>query len=179
LKISIKSALCFCAFWSDKDRQIGRQIDRYIDDDDDDDDDDVVLDATTEVILQSGDPNLSERGSRSGGRYLVMGKKQRDQLIVSYVRSLDRQRSRDLARAMRSIRRQAGTLCAQDEIHAAFASAASPPYRAKSRNENNRKEKGGGKRARARSNNEMAKTGRRSRKHKRRSSPAAEIETET
>jgi len=121
----------------------------------------------------------------SRGRFLVMGKKSssdESQLFVTYVRSLDRQRSRQLRRAMRAMRRQTATICARDGINAAFA-AVSPPYRAtaadKSRNKS--KKEGEEKLSSSRSsNNDMKRTrGRRERKHKRRSSAPAETETET
>ena len=129
---------------------------------------------------------LDGRRTRNRGRYLVMGKKteEDDRLIVSYVRSLDRQRSRELSRAMRAMRRQTTDICMRDSINAAFASA-SPSYRGtknrnKSASRRNRNKKDGDEKAAARSGNEMGKTGRRTRKHKRRSSaPATATETET
>lgn len=126
------------------------------------------------------DETLSdEQMRRDTGRYLVMGKKKQGRLIVTFVRSLDRQRSRQLSRAVRAMRRQATTICMRAGINAAFASA-SPPYRVKNRNESGRKKKDGeNEKLAARSNNEMKSRRRRARKHRRRSSPATEIETET
>jgi len=123
------------------------------------------------------------RAGRSRGRYLVMGRKSTaddDRLIVSYVRSLDRQRSRQLRRAMRAMRRQATTICMRDGISAAFASssaAVSPPYRANG-NRNKNKKEGEGKLSLARSSNEMKRSGRRARKQKRRISERPETDTE-
>ena len=124
------------------------------------------------------------RRSRNRGRYLVMGRKRQDRLVISYVRSLDRQRSRQLSRALRAMRGQSTALCMRDGINAAFASA-SPPRRENRdrnahRNRRGRKKKDGdGDKMAARSNNEMSKAGRRARKHRRRSSPETETETET
>ena len=137
-----------------------------------------VLDETDERQADDRQQGLDGgRRSRNRGRYLVMGEKtQEGRLIVSYVRSLDRQRSRELSRAMRAMRRQTTTICLRDSINAAFASA-SPPYRGAKNRNRSRKKKGGDEKSTA---NEMTKTGRRASKHRRRSSaPSAEIETET
>jgi len=148
------------------------------------------------VILDEADGRETDQTQSDGqtrsrrGRYLVMGKKNQDRLIVAFVRSLDRQRSRELSRAMRAMRRQATTICMRAGINAAFASA-SPPYRANQRVKNRHETAAGGRGGRkkdgesvklaARSNNDMKTRRRRRRvgKHRRRSSPATETETET
>ena len=132
-----------------------------------------VLDETAEAERQS---ETGARRTRDKGRYLVMGKKTQGRLIVSYVRSLDRQRSRQLSRALRAMRGQSTTICMRDGINAAFASVA-PPYR--DRNRRGRKKKDGGDKMAERNNNEMSKATRRARKHRRRSSPQSESEIET
>jgi len=141
-----------------------------------------VLDEADERV--TGETQADRQTGSNGGRYLVMGSKKNDRLVVSFVRSLDRQRSHQLSRAMRAMRRQATTICQRAGINAAFASA-SPPYRAnRPRAKNGNEIAGGGRRNRkkgekmaARSSNEMKTRRRRARKQKRRSSPETVVET--
>jgi len=141
--------------------------------------DTVVNKMCVRLLDEAAGPQTTDRKTtRNRGRYLVMGKKTGDRLVVNYVRSLDRQRSRQLSRAMRAMRRQTVTLCRRDGINAAFASA-SPPYNRASRRD--RKKKDGGQKLTAESNNEMSKRGRHARKHRRRSRSQAptNVQTET